>query len=82
MSNNVFNDLTRNAAMVCPITNRDRGLPIEVPLTGRTRTSCFVMCEQAKILDVSRREAEFIERAPDDVLAEAVDILIGFVELS
>jgi mRNA interferase MazF len=40
------------------------------------------MCEQAKILDVSRREAEFIERAPDDVLAEAVDILIGFVELS
>jgi hypothetical protein len=33
------------------------------------------------VLDLDARKAEFIERLPDDILADVVDIIIGMVEL-
>lgn len=80
ISNDTFNDCTRTAAMVCPITNTDRGSGLHVRLDGRTATTGVVMCDQAKILDVASREAEFIEKAPEDVVFEAVDIVAGIIE--
>ncbi len=50
-------------------------------LDGRTKTSGVILCDQAKILDLSQRNADFIERVPDDILFEVVDIIIGFIEL-
>ena len=32
------------------------------------------------MLDLNSRNAEFAEKAPEDVTAEAVDLIIGFVE--
>lgn len=81
VSNNTFNDFSRTTAMVCPITNTDRGIPIQIKLDDRTKTSGVIMCDQAKILDLQKREAEFIETAPDDVVIEAADIISGFVEI-
>jgi mRNA interferase MazF len=79
ISNNTFNQFTK-IAIVCPITNTNRGFPLHVPLDKRTKTNGFIMCEQAKSLDISARNASFIEKASEDVLAEAVDLIIGFVE--
>jgi mRNA interferase MazF len=81
VSNNTFNDFSRTAAMVCPITNTDRGIAIHVKLDERTKTSGFIMCDQAKILDMQKRNAEFIEKAPDSTIFEVVDIISGFIEL-
>jgi len=81
ISNNTLNDLTRHGAMLCPITNTDKGVPIHVKLDKRTQTSGVIMCDQAKILDLAQRNAEFIEKAPPDIIFEVVDIVSGFVEV-
>ena len=80
VSNNTFNSFTK-IAIVCPITNTDRGFPLHIPLDERTTTKGVIMCEQAKSLDISARNAVFKEKAPMDIIEEVVDILIGFVEL-
>lgn len=79
VSNNTFNRFTK-LAIVCPITNTDRGFPLHVPLDERTRTTGVIMCEQVKSLDVSARRVAFAEKAPKDIIKEVVDILIASVE--
>ena len=80
-SNDTFNNFAKTAAMVCPITNTDRGIPIQVRLNGNTKISGIIMCDQAKILDLRKRNAEFIEKAPDDVIFEIVDMISSFIEI-
>lgn len=80
ISNNVFNALSRGA-LVCPITNTNRGIPLHVQLDSRTKTTGVIMCDQVKALDMQGRSAVFIEKAPDDLLAEAVDIVIAMIEI-
>ena len=81
ISNNTLNDFLRNGAMLCPITNTDKGIPIQVKLDERTKTNGVIMCDQAKILDLRQRNAEFIEKAPTDIIFEVADIVSGFVEV-
>jgi mRNA interferase MazF len=33
------------------------------------------------MLDLNSRQANFVEKAPDDLLAEAVDLIQGFIEI-
>lgn len=80
VSNNTFNSFTK-IAIVCPITNTNRGFPLNVPLDGRTKTTGVIMCEQAKSLDISARNAVFKEKVPSEIIEEVIDMLIGFVEL-
>ena len=81
VSNDVMNRLC-TLTMVCPVTHTDRGSPLHVPLDGRTRTDGFILCDQVRMLDLKARNAGFVERAPEDILAEVVDIIIGMVEIS
>ena len=79
VSNNLFNRVS-SLTMVCPITHTDRGHPFHLRLDGRTKTSGVVMCDQARTLDLASRRASFEEKAPADIVAEAVDLIISFVE--
>lgn len=79
VSNNLFNRVS-SLTMVCPITNTDRGHPFHIRLDGRTKTTGVVMCDQARMLDLDSRRAAFEEKAPADVSAEAVDLIMGFIE--
>lgn len=81
VSNDTFNRFTKIAAMICPITSTDRDIPLHVKLDDRTLTTGVIMCDQAKILDLQKRNAELIESAPDDILFEVVDIIAGFIEI-
>lgn len=80
VSNNTFNNFTK-IAMVCPITNTNRGFPLHVVLDARVTTTGVVMCEQVKALDISARNVAFKEKAPRDIIEEVVDIIFGFIEL-
>ncbi len=80
VSNNTFNHFTK-IAMVCPITSTNRDFPLHVQLDERSKTAGVVMCEQVKALDVHARNVSFYEKAPQDILGEVVDIMIGFVEM-
>ena len=79
VSNGTFNHFTKSA-IVCPITNTNRNIPIQVKLDHRTKTTGVIMCEQVKALDILKRNAEFVETAPDDIVNEVVDIVLSFIE--
>ena len=74
---NMFSDLP----LVCPITNVDKGYPFHIKLDDRTKTTGFVLCDQAKMSDIHARRYEYSERIPDDILLEVLDILKGFIEI-
>jgi mRNA interferase MazF len=80
VSNETFNNFS-NLAIVCPITNTDKDHPFHVKLDERTKTTGVILSDQARTLDINARNYEFIERIPDDILWEVVDIINGFIEL-
>lgn len=80
VSNDLYNRVS-NLTMVCPITHTDRSHPFHVRLDGRTKTDGVILCDQARMLDLNSRGASFVEKAPEELVAEAVDLIIGFVEI-
>jgi mRNA interferase MazF len=68
-------------ALACPITNTNKGHPFHIKLDDRTKTTGVILCDQVKMSDINARRYEFIERVPDDILLEALDILKGFIEV-
>ena len=79
ISNNLFNRVS-SLTMVCPITHTDRGSPFYIHLDSRTKTDGVVMCDQVRMLDLNSRKAAFEEKTPDDILAEAIDIIRAIIE--
>ena len=74
VSNSDFHLITGSKlAMVCPITNTGRANLLHVELDKYTHTTGFIMCEQAKVLDITTRNYKFIEEAPLAVLAKVLN---------
>lgn len=80
ISNDLFNRVS-SMTMVCPITHTDRGSPFHIRLDGRTKTDGVILCDQARMLDLNSRNAAFVEKAPSDIAADAVDTVVGFLEI-
>ncbi len=74
VSNTLFNEHT-GLAIVCPLTNTDRGFPFHVPVGDDADVTGFVMVEQAKSVNYGTRQATRIGRAPDAVLEQVLAIL-------
>ena len=74
VSNTLFNKHT-GLAIVCPLTNTDRGFPFHVAVVDDPNVTGFVMVEQVKSIDFSARKAKRIGRASDSVLEEVLSIL-------
>lgn len=73
-----FNKTTQ-MAIICPITNTARGVPIHVKLT-ECDTTGVVMCEQVKSLDLAARNPEYKDTVSNDILFEVLDVIKGFIE--
>ncbi len=78
ISNNYLNKHS-NMVMVCPITHTNRDHPFHVRLDNRTKTDGFILCEQAKMLDIHARRAKYIEDAPEEIINEANEIVKQFL---
>lgn len=74
VSNTLFNEHT-GLAIVCPITNTDRGFPFHVAIMNDPEVTGFVMVEQVKSVDFHARKARRIGRVSDGVLEEVLSIL-------
>lgn len=74
VSNDLFNEGT-GSAIVCPITNTNRNNPFHLPLPATSKLTGFVMVEQVKSYDFRARNADFVEQAPEDLLANALAML-------
>ena len=57
-------------ALMCPITNRQKGYPFEVPLPVSAGVTSVVLSDQVKCLDWRARQIEFISRLPETVLSQ------------
>jgi mRNA interferase MazF len=74
ISNDLFNRHT-GMAIACPITNTNRNIPFHLPLPSDSRVTGFVMVDQVKSLDYAARKAKFIEKAPDELVADVIAVL-------
>ena len=74
ISNRIFNKATA-LTIVCPITNTNRNIPFHVEIPQKSSLTGYVMVEQVKSIDYKSRQIKFIEKAPDNVLIEALGIL-------
>jgi mRNA interferase MazF len=74
VSNDLFNQHT-GLAIVCPITNTDRGFPFHLPVPTGSSLTGFVMVEQVKSVDYAMRRAKFVERAPDRFVEDVLDLI-------
>ena len=67
-------------AIVCPITNTDKNHPFHIRLGQTTLVKGTILCDQARTLDIYARNYEMIERLPNNLLVEVLDIISGFIE--
>ena len=81
VSNETYNKYGRGIVIVCPITNTDRGITTQIKLDDRTMTTGVVMTDQIKSLDLNKRNPDYVEDIPLDILAEICDIIGGFTEI-
>ena len=79
ISNNFFNKIT-NMSLVCPISSRNSVFPLHLHLDERTKTSGVVMCEHVKSVDLKSRGYKFIEKMPQDLLSEIINIVFSEIE--
>ena len=78
LSNDILNHHS-SMALVCPITHTNKHHPFHIELDDRTRTDGVILCDQAKMLDMTARDAKFQEKCPDDIWKEAKDIVVSFL---
>lgn len=71
--------LHSSVALVCPITNTNKKHPFHIELDQRTQTKGVILCDQAKMLDVGARNAQFKEECPEDLWNEAKELIISFM---
>jgi mRNA interferase MazF len=67
-------------ALVCPVTNRPKGYPFEVPLPDGLVVTGVVLADHVKCLDWRSRKATFICEVPEQVVAEVVRRLVLLLE--
>jgi mRNA interferase MazF len=74
VSNDLFNRHT-GLAIVCPVTNTDRGYPFHLRVPRGSSLTGFVMVEQVKSGDYATRRTKFVKRAPPEFLADVLDLI-------
>ena len=74
VSKDLFNRRT-GLAIVCPVTNTDRGYPFHVPVPAGCKLTGFIMVEQVKSVDYRSRKAKRIEQVNEELLEEVLSIL-------
>ncbi len=74
ISNFLFNQAT-GLAIVCPLTNTNRGIPFHLPVPSSSSLTGFVMIEQVKSIDYHARKAKFVEQAPSQFVEDVVAVV-------
>ncbi len=77
-----FNKL--GTPLVCPITQggnfaRDRGFAVSLSGVG-TNSQGVILCNQPRVLDLQKRGATFVEKAPQIIIDEVIAKLLTLLE--
>ncbi len=74
VSNNLFNKHT-GLAIVCPVTNTDRGFPFHLAVPSGSTLTGFVMVEQVKSIDYAVRRAKFVESGAKEFVEDVLELI-------
>lgn len=80
ISSSTYNKLCDGFAVVCPITNTDRHHPLHIPLADKCKTTGFVMVDQFRSMDINSRNAEYYDKAPNEIVKSVIDIVNEILE--
>ena len=59
----------------CPITSKEKGYPFEVKIPEGLPVKGVILADQVRNLDWKARQAEFIAKAPQEVLEKTLELL-------
>ncbi len=59
-------------ALICPITERVKGYPFEVPIRGRMEVAGAVLSDEMRTMDWRALKAELICRLPPAIVSEVL----------
>ncbi len=59
-------------ALMCPITSKAKGYPFEVLLPADVKVCGVVLADQIKSLDWRARQAQFVCKAPVEVMVDVI----------
>jgi mRNA interferase MazF len=65
-------NIATSLAFMCPLTNTMTGSSFEVPVPKGTGLTGVILSSQMRSLDWVARKAEFISRAPEELLLEVL----------
>lgn len=74
INNKTFNKHT-NLLIVLPISTKDNGFPLHVPLDERCKIKGFVLCEHLKSIDSNARKIKVIEKLPKDIFKRVLALV-------
>jgi mRNA interferase MazF len=66
--------------LACPITSQRKNYPFEVLLPGGLPITGVILADQVRSLDWKSRQAEFIGRVGEDVMAETLGKLAALID--
>lgn len=78
ISNNTLNQHS-SLVLVCPITNTNKKHPFHIELDEHSKTTGVILCDQAKMLDIKARNAQFKEKCPKYIWNLARNLVISFL---
>lgn len=78
LSPKAFNE-TLGFAVICPITNQVKGYPFEVALPAGLNVGGVILTDQLKSLDWRSRRIQIVDKAPDNLVQECLDIVHTFL---
>lgn len=84
VSDRIYHEVSRRI-VICPITSAARHWPFNVPVPEGLTTKGVVLVDQVRAVERSERLFDFIERAPEALLAQVqgkLAALIGIAVLS
>jgi mRNA interferase MazF len=64
-----------NLGIFCPITSKIKNYPFEVKLPDGLPIKGAILADQVRNLDWKARNAEFVAKAPSEVLEEVLDLI-------
>ena len=68
-------------AILCPITNKEKGYPFEVKLTQNVPVTGVILSDQIKSLDWKSRNAKFICKLDVDFIDEVLAKIKALIDL-
>src|SRR5262245_8396911 len=74
ISNDLFNQYT-GLAIVCPITNTNRQIPVHLPVAGSSSLTGYMMVDQVTSIDYVARGAKLIGKATNQLLEDVLGVL-------